>query len=49
VETALERSGEIDPDVRRAISLARQDLVEDGVPVESYRRIDLAEALGLLG
>ena len=49
VETVLERSREIDPDVRRAIGLGRRELVEDGTPVESYRRIELDEALALLG
>ncbi len=49
VETVLERSREIDPDVRRAIGLERRELVEDGTPVESYRRIELDEALALLG
>ena len=51
VETASARAGlqDIEPEVRRAIGLARRELVEDGVPVESYRRIDLDEALGLLG
>jgi hypothetical protein len=49
VETVLERSEEIDPAVRRAIRLGRRALVEGGVPVESYRRIDLGEALALLG
>ena len=50
VETVLlERSREIEPDVRRAILDARTDLVEDGVPVESYRRIELDEALALFG
>jgi len=49
VETVLERSEEIDPAVRRAIRLGRRALVEGGVPVESYRRIDLDEALALLG
>lgn len=50
VETVLlERSREIDPDVRRAILAARGELVEGGAPVESYRRIGLDEALALLG
>ena len=42
------RAGEVDPEVRRKRRLARRELVEDGVPVETYRRIDLDEALGLL-
>jgi hypothetical protein len=50
VETVLlERSKDIDPDVRRAILAARGELVEDGAPVESYRRAGLDEALALLG
>jgi hypothetical protein len=36
-------------DVRMRILRARGDLVRDGRPVETYRRIALAEALGLLG
>jgi hypothetical protein len=43
------RAGEVAPEVRREIGLARRGLVEDGVPVETYRRIDLDEALTLLG
>jgi hypothetical protein len=42
------RLGEVAPDVRQRVKRARQELVEGGVPVESYRRIDLDEALGLL-
>ena len=50
VETVLlERSKDIDLDVRRAILAARGELVEDGAPVESYRRAGLDEALALLG
>ena len=43
------RAGEVDPETRGRIRLARRELVEDGVPVETYRRIDLDEALALLG
>ena len=43
------RAGEVNPEVRRKRKLARRELVEEGVPVETYRRIDLDEALGLLG
>lgn len=43
------RAGEVAPELRREIRLARRELVENGVPVETYRRIDLAEALSLLG
>ena len=48
-DTIALRSGEVAPAVRRQISLARRELVEDGVPVETYRRIELDEALALLG
>ena len=48
-DTIAIRSGEVAPAVRRQISLARRELVEDGVPVETYRRIELDEALALLG
>ena len=41
VTTTLEREPRAD--------LPRAELVEDGVPVETYRRIDLDEALALLG
>jgi hypothetical protein len=43
------RAGEIPRDVRREVKLARADLIEGGVPVETYRRVDLDEALALLG
>jgi hypothetical protein len=42
------RAGEIDPETRARLRAQRADVVEDGVAVESYRRIDLDEALGLL-
>jgi hypothetical protein len=43
------RIGEVEPAVRRLILRGRAGLLEDGVPVETYRRIGLDEALGLLG
>jgi hypothetical protein len=43
------RAGEVPADVRREIKRARADLVEGEVPVETYRRIELDEALALLG
>jgi hypothetical protein len=43
------RLGEVDRDVREGILRGRSDLLRDGVPVETYRRIDLDEALALLG
>jgi hypothetical protein len=48
-ETIAVRAGEVASDVRRQIRLAREDLREGGVPVETYRRIELDEALALLG
>jgi hypothetical protein len=42
------RLGEVAPEERRRIKRARKDLVEGGVPIETYRRISLDEALGLL-
>jgi hypothetical protein len=43
------RLHEVEPEVRRRILGSRRELLEDGVPVETYRRIDLDEALALLG
>jgi hypothetical protein len=43
------RAGEVDRDSRQRILAARRDLVEDGLPVETYRRIGLEEALARLG
>jgi hypothetical protein len=48
-DTIAVRAGEVAPETRREIRLARGELLEDGVPVETYRRIDLDEALALLG
>jgi hypothetical protein len=43
------RAGEVPAEVRAGIKRARADLVEGGVPVETYRRLELDEALALLG
>jgi hypothetical protein len=43
------RAGEVDRDSRQRVLAGRRDLAEDGVPVETYRRIGLDEALGRLG
>jgi hypothetical protein len=48
-EAIAVRAGEVASEVRRQIRLAREDLLEDGVPVETYRRVELDEALALLG
>lgn len=42
------RAGEVDRATRMAILEARAALVEDGVPVETYRRLGLDEALARL-
>ena len=42
------RGDEIPPEQRILIKRARETLVEDGVPVETYRRIGLDEALARL-
>ena len=43
------RAREVDGASRQRVLAGRRDLLEDGVPVETYRRIDLDEALGRLG
>jgi hypothetical protein len=43
------RIGEVDREFRMRILRERAGLLRDGVPVETYRRIGLDEALGLLG
>jgi hypothetical protein len=43
------RAGEVDRESRQRILAGRRDLAEDGVPVETYRRIGLDAALGRLG
>ena len=42
------RAGEVDQDVRDGIRTRRTRLIDGGVPVETYRRIALDEALALL-
>jgi hypothetical protein len=43
------RAGEVDRGSRQRVLAGRPDLAEDGVPVETYRRIGLDEALRRLG
>jgi hypothetical protein len=43
------RIGEVERDVRMRMLRERRALLRDGVPVETYRRISLDDALGLLG
>ena len=42
------RAGEVGPDVRRRIAARRAELVENGPVVETYRRLELDEALARL-
>jgi hypothetical protein len=48
VNTTLDRGNVIPPEQRSLIRQAREGLVEDGVPIETYRRIELNEALARL-
>jgi len=48
VSGVLEQSLDVPAGERERIAAARTHLVEGGRPVETYRRIDLDEALGLL-
>jgi len=48
VEGVLAQSEEVAPAERERLAAARAGLREDGRPVETYRRIGLDEALGLL-
>jgi hypothetical protein len=48
-EAIAVRADEVPVRVRREIMSARKGLIEDGLPVETYRRIGLDEALALLG
>jgi hypothetical protein len=47
-EAIAARAGEVEPEVRARIKEERSALAENGVPVETYRRIGLDEALDLL-
>jgi hypothetical protein len=47
-DEVLARADEIPPAQRRRIKREREGLIEDGVPVETYRRIELDEALARL-
>jgi hypothetical protein len=47
-EAIAARAGEVEREVRARIRAGRAALAQDGVPVETYRRIGLDEALGLL-
>jgi hypothetical protein len=47
-EAIAARAGEVEPDLRSRIGEGRAAVVENDTPVETYRRIGLDEALGLL-
>src|SRR5215216_3312385 len=47
-EAIAARAGEVDRGSRQRVLAGRRDLAEDGVTVETYRRIGLDEALGRL-
>jgi hypothetical protein len=47
--TVASRAGEVAGDVRARIRSGRESLVEDGRPVETYRRLTPDEALASLG
>ncbi len=42
------RRAEVSPETRARLLVSRRNLVEDGAPVETYRRVALEEALALL-
>ena len=42
------RAGEVARELRAPVAAARASRLEDGVPVETYRRLDVDEALALL-
>jgi len=47
-EAIAARAGEVDRESRQRLLAGRRELAENGVPVETYRRIGLDEALGRL-
>ena len=47
-EAVARRAGEVAPELRAPVAAARAELIEDGRPVETYRRIAVDEALALL-
>ena len=48
VDAIAARMGEVAPELRRSIRLSRRALIQEGVPVETYRRISLEDALARL-
>jgi hypothetical protein len=49
VYAVLEQSEEVDQGVRDGVWARRKGLFEDGVPLETYRRLGIEEALSMLG
>jgi hypothetical protein len=47
-ESIAARAGEVGPELRHQIKVARRELLEHGVPVETYGRVGLDEALTAL-
>jgi hypothetical protein len=47
-EAIARRAGEVAPELRAPVAAARASLLEDGRPVETYRRLGVDEALALL-
>jgi hypothetical protein len=47
-DTIATRASEVTREQRAEIAARRAELIEDGRPVETYRRIDVDEALALL-
>ena len=47
-DAVARRAGEVAPQLRAEVAAGRGQLVEDGRPVETYRRIGVDEALALL-
>lgn len=48
VSAVLDQSEEVDQGIRDDVWAGRKGLFEDGVPLETYRRLGIEEALGML-
>jgi hypothetical protein len=47
-DTITSRASEVAPELRAEVAARRAELLEDGRPVETYRRLEVDEALALL-
>jgi hypothetical protein len=47
-ESIARRASEVPPEARAALAATRRELIKEGRPVETYRRIEIDEALALL-